>query len=60
MSFNFMATVTDSSDFRAQERKSVTVSTFPPIYLPSSDGTGCHDLSFVLLPVIYIDTHLKF
>ena len=25
--------------------KSVTVSTFLPIYLPRSDGTGCHDLS---------------
>ena len=25
--------------------KSVTVSTFLPIYLPQSDGTGCHDLS---------------
>ena len=28
--------------------KSVTVSTFPPsIYLPWSDGTRCHDLSFL-------------
>ena len=27
--------------------KSVTVSIFPPIYLLGSDGTGCHDLSFL-------------
>ena len=27
--------------------KSVTVSIFFPIYLPWSDGTGCHDLSFL-------------
>ena len=27
--------------------KSVTVSIFPPIYLPWSDGTGCHDLTFL-------------
>ena len=27
--------------------KFVTVSTFPPIYLPWSDGTRCHDLSFL-------------
>ena len=27
--------------------KFVTVSTFSPIYLPWSDGTGCHDLSFL-------------
>ena len=27
--------------------ESVTVSTFSPFYLPWSDGTGCHDLSFL-------------
>jgi len=27
--------------------KSVTFSIFPPIYLPWSDGTRCHDLSFL-------------
>ena len=27
--------------------KSVTASTFPPIYLPGSNGTGCHDISFL-------------
>ena len=29
-----------------KKRKSVTVSIFSPFYLPWSDGTGCHDLSF--------------
>ena len=29
--------------------KSVTVSIFPHIYLPWSDGTGCHDLSFLIV-----------
>ena len=43
-SFNFMAAVTICSDFRAQENK---VSHCFPIYLPSSDGTGCHDDSFL-------------
>ena len=27
--------------------KSVTVSIVSPIFLPLSDGTGCHDLSFL-------------
>ena len=27
--------------------QSLTVSIFPPIYLPSCDGTRCHDLSFL-------------
>ena len=30
----------------AKKIKSATVSTFFPIYLPCSDGTGCHDLHF--------------
>ena len=29
--------------------KSATVSIFSPIYLPWSDGNGCHDLSFLML-----------
>ena len=42
--FNFIAAVTVHSDFGAQENLSL----FPlfPIYLPQSDGTRCHDLSF--------------
>ena len=38
-----MATVIIHSGFGTQEN--VTVSTFP--LLPLSDGTGCHDLSFL-------------
>ena len=37
-----MATITIYSDFGAQKNK---VSHCFPIYLPCSDGTGCHDLS---------------
>ena len=42
--FNFMAAVTICSNFGAPE---TSLSLFPlfPIYLPKSDGTGCHDLS---------------
>ena len=43
VSFNFMAAVTICSDFGSQENK---VSHCFPIYLPWSDGTRCHDLSF--------------
>ena len=41
---NFMAAVTICSDFGAQKNK---VSHCFPIYLPWSDGTGCHDLHFL-------------
>ena len=41
---NFMAVVTICSDFGAQKKK---VSHCFLIYLPRSDGTGCHDLSFL-------------
>ena len=43
-SFNFMAAVTIFSDFRAPQNK---VSHCFPIYLPWSDGTWCHDLTFL-------------
>ena len=49
MSFNFMAAVTISSDFGAQENKFCHCFHFFPIYLPWSDGTGYHDLSFWML-----------
>ena len=47
VSFNFMATVTIHSD--AQEGKNLSLFPFPPapIYLPWSDETKCHDLSFL-------------
>ena len=41
---NFMAAITICSDFGAQKNK---VSQCFPIYFPGSDGTGCHDLSFL-------------
>ena len=41
---NFMAAVTICSDFGDQKNK---VCLWFPIYFPWSDGTGCHDLSFL-------------
>ena len=49
LSSNFMATVTIHSDFWAQENKICHCFYFFPIYLPWSDGTGCHDLSFLTI-----------
>ena len=46
MSFNFMAAVSISSDFRAQENKICHCFHCLPIYSPWSDGTRCHDLCF--------------
>ena len=46
---NFMAAVTVHSDFGAQENKICHRFHFFPIYLPWSDGTGCHGLSFWML-----------
>ena len=43
---NFMAEVTFYSNFGAQENKVCHCFHFSPIYLPWSDGTRCHDLSF--------------
>ena len=45
--FNFMAAVTICSDFGAQENKVCHCFHCLPIYLPWSDGTGCHDLRFL-------------
>ena len=44
-----MAAVTFCSDFGAQENKVCHYFHCFPIYLPWSDGTGCHDLSFWML-----------
>ena len=49
MSYNFMAVVTIYSDFGVQENKICLRFHFCPFYLPWSDGTGCHDLSFWML-----------
>ena len=46
MPFNFMAAVTICSDFGAQKNKVNHCFHCFPIYLPWSDGTRCHDLSF--------------
>ena len=46
-SFNFMAAVNVCSDFGAQENKVCHYFHFFPIYLPWSNGTRCHDLSFL-------------
>ena len=46
--FNFMAAITICSDFGAPENKVSHCFHCFPIYLPRSDGTGCHDLSLQL------------
>ena len=46
-SFNFMAAVTVHSNFGAQENKICHCFHFFPFYLSQSDGTRCHDLSFL-------------
>ena len=48
VSFNFMAAVTIRNDFGTQEKKIYHCFHFASFYLPSSDGTGCHDLWFSL------------
>ena len=44
---NFMAAVTVCSDFGAPQNKVSHCFHCFPIYLPWSDGTGCHDLSIL-------------
>ena len=44
---NFMVVVTICNDFGAQENKVSHCFHSFPIYLPWSDGTRCHDLSFL-------------
>ena len=46
-SFNFMATVTICSDIETPQNKVCHYFHCLPIYLPWSDGTRCHDLSFL-------------
>ena len=43
-----MAAVTIHTDFKAQEEEICQCFHLFPFYLPWSDGTGCHDLSFLL------------
>ena len=49
LSYNFMAAVTICSDFRAQENAVHHYFHCFLIYLPWSDGTGCHSFSFWML-----------
>ena len=46
-SFNFMTVVTTCSDFGAPQNKVCHCFHCFPIYLPWSDGTRCHDLTFL-------------
>ena len=48
-SLNFMAAVTVCSDFGAPKKKVSHCFHCFPIYLPWSDGTRCHDLSFFIV-----------
>ena len=47
--FNFMAAITIYSDVGAQENKICHCFHFSPFYFSLSDGTRCHDLSFLML-----------
>ena len=47
VSFDFVTAVTICSDFGAQNNKVCHCFHCFPIYLPWSDGTRCHDLSFL-------------
>ena len=47
MSFNFRLQSSAAVNLEPKKIKSVTVSIVSPSVLPCSDGTGCHDLSFL-------------
>ena len=55
-----MAVVTICSDFGAQENKVCHCFHCFPIYLPWSDGTGCHDLRFLNVEFFLIFTLFYF
>ena len=48
-SFHFMAAITICSDFGAPKNKACHCFHCFPIYLPWSDGTGCHDFTFLYI-----------
>ena len=52
-SFNLMAAFTICSDFGAPQTKVSHCFHCLPIYLPWSDGTRCHDLSFLSLHLFH-------
>ena len=57
---NFMAAVTICSDCGAQESKSCHCFHFALFYLPWSDGTRCHDISFFLFFFFNVDFQTSF
>ena len=54
--FNFMAAIANWSDFGAPKNKFWHCFHCFPIYLPWSDGTRCHDLRFLCLSAIKLDS----
>ena len=54
-----MTAVTICSDFGAQENKVCHCFHCLPIYLPWSDGTRCHDLSFLKVELLEIISEKK-
>ena len=61
VSFNFLAAVTICSNFGAQDNKICHCFHFFSFYLPWSDGTGWHDLTFCECWVLnhYFHSHLE-
>ena len=51
-----MSTVTICSDFGAQENKVCHYAHFSSIYLSRSDGTRCHDLSFLNVEFLNVES----
>ena len=60
MSFNFTAAVNICSDFGARENKVCHCFHCFPIYLTWSDGTGCHDLSFLNVESTFLNEFSEF
>ena len=58
LSFNFMAAVTICSDYGAQENKVCHYFHCFPIFLPWSDGMGCHDLNFLKV-LSHMNSHIN-
>ena len=56
---NFMAAITICSDSGAPKNKVCHCFHCFPIYLPWSDGTGCHDLSFLNVELSMYTKYLK-
>ena len=59
LSFNFMAAVTTCSDFGVPQNKASHCFHCFPIYLPLTEGTRCHDLSFLIIREMQIKTTMR-